>query len=127
MNSREGDCLIPFKEISVKCSKCYVDYWKSLRESSKLKIIEHDYSIEKVKTYRKYFVEEKTLLHFCLDCFKTITVSIPLSGVISEMKLCSRGGCVAAVLLGDITFEEICSCCVNFIVERFANNEFTIV
>ena len=35
MNGKEQDYLIPFKDTSVKCCKCYVDYWKSLRENTK--------------------------------------------------------------------------------------------
>ena len=58
MNSKEECCLIPLKDFSVKCCKCYVDYWKSLRHSNdnKSSIIDYDYSIEKVKSFRKFFI-----------------------------------------------------------------------
>ena len=49
MNTKEEDCFIPLKSTSVKCFKCYVDYWKSLKErSSTGSCFKHDYSIEKV-------------------------------------------------------------------------------
>ena len=52
-SSREEICLLPFKDISVKCCKCYIDYWNSLRQSNdnQSNIIDYDYSIEKVKTF----------------------------------------------------------------------------
>ena len=60
MNGKEQDYLIPFKDTSVKCCKCYVDYWKSMRENnSECPYFKFDYSIEKVKSFRKYFQDEK--------------------------------------------------------------------
>ena len=35
MNGQEQDYLISFKDTTIKCCKCYVDYWKSLREKTK--------------------------------------------------------------------------------------------
>ena len=128
MNSKEEDCFIPFKSTSVKCCKCYVDYWKSLRErQSKESCFKHDYSIEKVKSFRKYFCEDKTLFHFCIDCFKSIMVSIPVSLLDFEMCFRQRGGCIAGILRGEETLENICDTCINFVIERFSKDDFIIV
>ena len=127
MNSKKEDCcLIPFKCVSVKCCKCYINYWKSLRQSKEANIIDHDYSIEKVKTFQKFFIEDKTLLHFCVECFERVLVTIPLSVTISKIRSRSRGGCVTAYLVGEILPEDICTACINFVVERFTD-DFIII
>ena len=51
MTTKKVECVLPFPEISVKCCKCYVDYWKSLRELKGSNTVQHDDSIEKVKTF----------------------------------------------------------------------------
>ena len=51
MISEKKETVLPFNDISVKCCKCYVDYWKSLRELKGSNIVQHDSSIEKVKTF----------------------------------------------------------------------------
>ena len=57
MNGKEQDYLTPFKDTSVKCCKCYVDYWKSLGENTKeYSYFKFDYSIEKVKSFLKVFL-----------------------------------------------------------------------
>ena len=60
-----------FDLISIICCVCYEDYWKNLRKS-KESVKEFDYSIERKKTFRKFFSEEKTLFHSCVDCFKKV-------------------------------------------------------
>ena len=48
----EQEHLISFKDTSIKCCKCYVDYWKLQRKNVKeCAVIKFDYSIEKVKSY----------------------------------------------------------------------------
>ena len=127
MNTKEEDCFIPLKSTSVKCFKCYVDYWKSLKErSSTGSCFKHDYSIEKVKSFRKYFCEDKTLFYFCIDCFKSIMVSILISFVDFEMRFGQRGGCVAGILRGEETLENICNSCINFVIERFSKDDLNI-
>ena len=48
-----------FDLISIICCVCYGDYWKNIRKSRE-SAKELDYSIEKTKTFRKFFSEEKT-------------------------------------------------------------------
>ena len=94
MNGKEQDYLIPFKDTSVKCCKCYVDYWKLLRENTKKDLhFKFDYSIEKVKSFRKYFYDDKTLFHFCIDCFGRIMTTVPFSLVEFAIRFRHRGGC----------------------------------
>ena len=119
MNSKKMECVLPFNEISVKSCKCYVDYWKSLRQLRGSNSVQHDDSIEKVKTCRKYFPEDKTLLYFCVKCFQRVMVTIPLSAVVSEIRFRSRGGCVGLFLIGEKNYDDICDSCIMFVVERF--------
>ena len=126
MISEKKGIVLPFNDISVKTCKCYVDYWKSIRESKGSNMVQHDSSIEKVKTFRKYFSENKLLLYYCIECFQRVLVNVSLSDVISEMQFRLRGGCVGYFLINERLCDEICDTCVMFIVERF-NNDFVIV
>ena len=133
MNANEQDFLILFKDVSVKCCKCYADYWRSLRKDQNKKDCFHfDYSIEKVKSFRKYFSEERTLFHFCINCFNVIMCSIPISIVEFEVNQRKCGGCVANILLGNEIgrnglSEKIWNGCINFVIERFSKDDFIIV
>ena len=122
MISKKVNCVINFNVTSVKCCKCYVDYWKSIRELKGSNTVRHDDSIEKVKTFRKYFSEDKTLLYFCINCFQRVVVSIPLSVIVSEMRFRLRGGCVGYFLIGEKNCDEICDSCIMFVVERYTND-----
>ena len=124
MNSKEF--VLSFNDTSVKSCKCYVDYWKSIRELNGSNTVHHDSSIEKVKTFRKYFPEDKLLLYFCVKCFQKVVVTIPLSVIISEMRSRSRGGCVGYFLLGEKNCDEICDSCIMFVIERFSNDFITV-
>ena len=126
MNNEKGGIVLAFNDISVKCCKCYVDYWKSIRKLKGSNTVEHDSSIEKVKTFRKYFPEDKLLLYFCIECFQRVLVSIPLSDVVSEMLHRSRGGCVGYFLINEKFCDEICDTCIMFIVEKFGNDFVTV-
>ena len=128
--NEEQEYLIPFKDISIKCCKCYVDYWKSNRQKIKEcsgTVIKFDYSIEKVKSYRKFFHEDKTLFHFCIDCFACIMASAPFPLVEFEIRFRRRGGCVANILMGNESLDNICNGCINFVIERFSKDDFIIV
>ena len=128
MNAEEKEYLIPFKEICVKCCKCYVDYWKLLRKEQKQKdYFKFDYSIEKVKSFRKYFSDERKLFHFCINCFNVIMCSIPISVIKFEINHKKRGGCVASILLGNESVDMICNGYINFVIERFSNDSFLTV
>ena len=126
MSGKNQDFILEFQNISVKCCKCYVDYWKSLRQLKGIRKIDHDSSIEKVKTYRKYYPEDKELLHFCIDCFKRVMFTIPMSVIIFEMRFHSRACCVGYFLLGEKMCDEICDTCVNFVIKIF-NSDFITV
>ena len=126
MIEEKKEMILPFNDISVKCCKCYVDYWKSIRKLKGSNIVQHDSTIEKVKTFRKYFPEEKILLHFCVECFQKVLLSIPPRVVVSEMVSHLRGGCVGYFMINEKTCEEICDTCIMFVVERFSN-DFVIV
>ena len=128
MNGQEQDYLISFKDTTIKCCKCYVDYWKSLREKTKeYSYFKCDYSIEKVKSFRKFFQEDKTLFHFCTDCFGCVMIAVPISLVEFEIRFLRRGGSIANALMGSQSIENICNGCVNFIIERFSEDKFIIV
>ena len=51
MTSEKKEFVLPFHDISVKTCKCYVNYWKSIRELNGSNMVQHDNSIEKVKTF----------------------------------------------------------------------------
>ena len=51
MTTEKKEFVLPFNDISVKCCKCYVNYWKSIRELKRGNMVQHDTSIEKVKTF----------------------------------------------------------------------------
>ena len=118
--------VIPFNDISVKTCKCYVDYWKSVREIKGPKTIQHDKSIEKVKTFRKFFPEEKLLLYYCVECFQRVLVDIPFYDIISEMRFRLRGGCIGYFVINERFCDEICDSCVMFVFEKFSSNFVTV-
>ena len=126
MTTEKKEFVLPFNDISVKCCKCYVNYWKSIRELKGSNTVQHDSSIEKVKTFRKYFPEDKLLLYFCIECFQKVLVTIPLYDIISEMQHRLRGGCVGYFMINERLCDEICDSCIMFIVEKF-NNDFVTV
>ena len=73
MNGKEQDFLIPFKDVSVKCCKCYVDYWKLLRiNQDKKDYFMFDYSIEKAKSFRNYYCDDK---HFFISVSNVLMLS----------------------------------------------------
>ena len=80
-----------------------------------------------MKSFRKYYCEDRTLFHFCIKCFNVIMYSIPISIVEFEINQRKRGGCVANILLGNETIEKICNGCINFVIERFSKDDFIIV
>ena len=126
MNDKQQDSFIPIKETRVKCCKCYVQYWKSIREKSSdgACCFKFDLSIEKIKSFRKYFCDDKTLFHFCIGCFGSIIAAIPISIVEFEMRFRNRGGCAANVLMNNESVENVCNGCINFVIENFTNDDF---
>ena len=90
-------------------------------------IIKFDYLIEKVKSYRKFFHEDKTLFYFCNNCFGCMMIAVQISLVEFEIRFRHRGGCVASILLGNQLLDNICDSCINFVIERFSNDDLKIV
>ena len=126
----EHEFIIAFKDITVASCRCYVDYWRSLRKQLKEysgSIIKYDYSIEKVKSYRKFFHNDKTLFHFCINCFVRIMRSLPFSLVEFEIRFRCRAGCIGSVLLGIDKPENVCNSCINFVIDNFSKDDFTTV
>ena len=128
MNPVEQEYLVPFKEISIKCCKCYGGYWKLLRKEQNQKdYFKFDNSIEKVKSFCRYFSDDGILFHFCINCFNIVMSSVPISVVMFEINHKKRGGCVANVLLGNESIDKVCNGCINFVVERFSSDSFLTV
>ena len=135
MNSKEENYLVPFESTIIKCCKCYESYWKQLRKS-KQSFFEFDYSIERKKTFRKLFCTERTLFHFCVDCFKKVIFSNQFlivdpheyfrEGHFNKF-LVPHGICIAGILKGKFDVESTCNGCVNFIIGRFKPNDVKIV
>ena len=126
----EHQFIIALKDISVESCRSYVDYWRSLRKQLKecsVSVIKFDYSIEKVKSYRKFFHDDRTLFHFCIDCFARIMRSVPFSLVEFEIRFRRRGGCIASVLLGNDPSENVCNSCINFVIDNFSKDDFITV
>ena len=126
----EHEFIIAFKDITVASCRCYVDYWRSLRKQLKEysgSIIKFDYSIEKVKSYRKFFHNDKTLFHFCINCFVRIMRSLPFSLVEFEIRFRCRAGCIGSVLLGIDKPENVCNSCINFVIDNFSKDDFITV
>ena len=128
----EHQFIIALKDISVESCRCYVDYWRSLRKQLKecsVSVIKFDYSIEKVKSYRKFFQDDRTLFHFYIDCFAHIIRNVPTSLIEFEIRFRHRGGCIATVLLNNAQnqIENVCNSCINFVIDNFSRDDFTTV
>ena len=129
MNGKQQESLISIKETCIKCCKCYVQYWKSIREKSSNGpcSFTFDLSIEKVKSFRKYFSHDKTLYHFCVGCFGNVIAAIPIPIVEFETGFRNRGGCVVNVLMNNQSVENVCNGYINFVIENFSNDDFIIL
>ena len=62
--NQEKNYLIQFDCIKVTCCGCYENYWNGIRKSNET-MYNFDYSIEKTKSFRKFFQQEMILFHFC--------------------------------------------------------------
>ena len=76
-HSHYRDCVIPLSNTTVKSCKCYVEYWKLLKQL-KIPFCQFDYALEKAFTYRKYFADDKVLYHFCINCLHEVITNIPM-------------------------------------------------
>lgn len=126
-SDKNKNCLLIFNETTIKCCKCYEEYWRKKRDSSssdkeRVNVFTFDYSIEKVKSFRKYFEEDRILFHFCINCLQYIMLSIPLPILEFEAKERIRGGCIVKFLAGSITVNEVCNGCFTFAIHQFSND-----
>ena len=134
-NYEEQNYLVPLEHTIIKCCPCYETYWKDLRKSNQ-SFFKFDYSIEKRKSFRKFYCDERTLFHFCVECFKKVIFSIQflivqpreyfLEGVFNKY-LVSDSSCIAGILRGKFDVESTCNGCVNFIIARFKAGNIKIV
>ena len=134
-NHQEQNYLIPFEHTIIKCCPCYEIYWKDLRKSNR-SFFTLDYSIEKRKTFQKFYCNERTLFHFCVKCFKKVIFSNQFLIVQSREYfleeafnkfLVSSGSCISGILKGKFDVENTCNGCVNFIIARFKADDVKIV
>ena len=120
MNHYESS--IPLCITTVKSSKCYEQYWKTMK-MLKFPYVEFNYSIEKTFSYRKYFYRQNLLYHFCINCFFDLVLSIPME-IIEYENLRGHMSCFRhkSMLLGNC-----CPICVNYTIEHYTTMFFTIV
>ena len=119
-HTRYRDCVIPLSNTTVRCCKCYVEYWKQLKEA-KITFCEFNYSLEKAFTYRKYFENDKILYHFCINCLHEVISNIPMRIFEFELMMKNRGGCIYMYKNNQISLGECCSICINFVILRFTS------
>ena len=102
-------------EISIKCCPCYNTFWKEIREK-KIGNVKFD-DVEKVKSIRKYFWEEKFLCHCCIDCcLKNIILSFSVSNLLEEVNNRKKGLCILKYKCDEMSLEEICDGCIVFVI-----------
>ena len=111
---------ISLKDTSIKSCKCYEPYWKNVI-SSKNPIIHFDASIEKELTYRKYYVEGKSIYHICHNCLNQAICSIPSTIIEFEMEIKRRLICISKLRYNYIPIDECCHGCINFVIFNFSS------
>ena len=122
-HSHYQDCCIPLSDTVVKRCKCYVEYWKRLKER-KNPFVQFDYSIEKAFTYRKYFKDDNLLYHFCINCLHEVTMNILMNIIQFEVFMRRRAACIFKFKQNSIPLGEVCCVCINLIVHCFSCNFF---
>ena len=136
MNSEEEkNYIVPLESTIMKCCRCYANYWKDMRNARESHFV-FDYSIEKEKTFRKFFCTERTLFHFCVVCFKKavfanqfLIVGVReyfMEGHFNKF-LVSDGTCISGILRGNFDAKNTCSGCVNFMIGRFKPDDVKTV
>lgn len=115
--------ILNLNEISIASCKCYQYYWRSMKKSNKENLV-FDRSIERFKSFRKYFEEEKNLFHFCINCFNELVMNIPIDILKFEVNQRQRGDCILQNTLGLMEDEDVCKSCINFIIRNFSGNCF---
>ena len=134
MNSEEEkNYIVPLESTITKCCRCYVDYWKDIRNARESHFV-FDYSIEKEKTFFFFFYKRKILLYrenvisfLCCTFKKAVFANQFLIVVVREYFmegrfnkfLVSDGTCISGILRGNFDAKNICKGCVNFMIGRF--------
>ena len=135
MNKNEVNCRLQFDNFSVKSCQCYENYWRTIRESNE-EVFQFDYSIEKKKRFRKIFLENMTLFHFCAEGLKKAIFNIQFiivtfqeyySGNNFNKFLVVDNTCIAQILKGKCNIENICNGCIQFMLERFRDSDVKII
>ena len=111
---------ISLKNTSIKSCKCYKTYWKNACRS-KNPVIYFDASIEKVSTYRKYFVDGKLIYHICENCFNEAIRLIPLRIIEFETTIKGRLTCISELRNNSIPLNDCCHGCINFVISNFSS------
>ena len=114
------DYLISLNNTSIKSCKCYETYWKNARRS-KNPVIYFDASIEKVSTYRKCFVDGKSIYHICKNCLNEVIRSIPLRVIEFETTMKGRLTCISELRNNSILIDDCCHGCINFVIFNFSS------
>ena len=116
-------CEVPLGQTTVRCCRCYSDYWKFLK-GQKTAHIAFDYSIEKAFFYRKYFNEEGILYHFCINCLYELTATVPMVLISFEIQTKVCGLCLWRFKQNRIPLGEVCSACVDAVLQHIGSRFF---
>ena len=111
---------ISLKDTSIKSCKCYETYWKNVI-SSKNPVIHFDASIEKELTYRKYYVEGKSIYHICKSCLTQAICLIPSTIIEFETTIKRRLTCISKLRNSYILIDDCCQGCINFVIFNFTS------
>ena len=114
------DYVISLDDTTIKSCKCYQTYWKNVRRS-KNPLIEFDVSIEKVSTYRKYYVDGKSIYHICKNCLNQAIPLIPLRIIEFETTMKGRLTCISELRNNRILIDDCCDGCINFVIYNFSS------
>ena len=92
--------------------------------------------LKKKKSFRKVFLENKALFHFCAGCLKKAIFNIQFiivtfqeyySGNNFNKFLVVDNTCIAQILKGKCNIENICNGCIQFMLERFKDSDVKII
>ena len=111
---------ISIKDISIKSCKCYESYWKNVI-NSKNPVINFDASIEKELTYRKYYVDGKSIYHICKSCLSQAICLIPLTIIEFETRIKRRLICISKLRNSYILIEDCCQGCIDCVILNFSS------
>ena len=114
---------INLDKVIIKSCNCYQSYWKKVREESLVNSVNFDHSIEKVFSYRKYFLAGKAIYHCCENCLSQIIAAIPLT-IIDFTILKGQMKCIYNIRHNFISLRESCHGCINFVIANYSSSFF---